>query len=53
VPKGAHDVYVHPLLGEHTGPTALAGWQIDPQAPQLETLIAVSHPLLRLPSQSR
>ena len=25
-----------------TGPTALAGWQIDPQVPQLETLIGGS-----------
>jgi hypothetical protein len=48
-----HDVYPHPLLGEHTAPTALAGWQIDPQVPQLDTLIGVSQPLVSSPSQSR
>ena len=53
MPKGAHDVYPHPLLGEHNAPTALAGWQIDPHVPQLETLIGVSQPLVLSPSQSR
>jgi hypothetical protein len=53
VPYGAHDVYPHPLLGEHTAPTALAGWQMDPQLPQWETLIDVSQPLVLSPSQSR
>ncbi len=53
MPKGAHDVYPHPLPGEHKAPTALAGWQIDPQVPQLETLIGVSQPLVLSPWQSR
>ncbi len=53
MPKGAHDVYPHPVPSEHTAPTALAGWQMDPQAPQLETLIGVSQPLVLSPSQSR
>jgi hypothetical protein len=53
VPKGAHDVYPHPLLGEHTAPTALAGWQIDPQVPQWDTLSGVSQPLVLSASQSR
>ena len=46
-------MYPHPLLGEHNAPTALAGWQIDPHVPQLETLIGVSQPLVLSPSQSR
>ena len=46
-------MYPHPLPSEHTAPTALAGWQIDPQVPQFETLIGVSQPLVLSPSQSR
>jgi hypothetical protein len=46
-------VYPHALLGEQTAPTALAGWQIDPQLPQLETPPGVSQPLVLSLSQSR
>jgi hypothetical protein len=46
-------VYPHPLSGEQTAITTLAGWQTVPQAPQFDRLIGVSQPLVLSPSQSR
>jgi hypothetical protein len=51
---GLHAAYVQPaLLAEQTATVTWSGLQRAPQPPQFETPIAVSHPLLGLPSQSR
>jgi hypothetical protein len=51
---GLHAAYVHPaLMAEQTATVTWSGLQTTPQPRQFGRLIAVSHPLLGLPSQSR